>query len=117
VKVKILEIDSERRRLSLSVKRVEGQVLEPKALPPEEAVAAPQDGLDDAGETDDLPEPGRSEEASGLGDAAPAAPVAEAEFEPLAEAEPAAELEPAADPERAAEAGPDADADPPVKSS
>ena len=36
VKVKILEIDSERRRLSLSVKRVEGQVLEPKILPPEE---------------------------------------------------------------------------------
>ena len=36
VKVKILEIDSERRRLSLSVKRVEGQVLEPKVLPPEE---------------------------------------------------------------------------------
>ena len=29
-KVKILEIDSERRRLSLSVKRVEGQVLTPK---------------------------------------------------------------------------------------
>ena len=27
VRVKILEIDSERRRLSLSVKRVEGQVL------------------------------------------------------------------------------------------
>src|SRR5216110_3167118 len=36
VKVKILEIDSERRRLSLSVKRVEGQVLTPKVLPPEE---------------------------------------------------------------------------------
>ena len=39
VKVKILEIDSERRRLSLSVKRVEGQVLEPKVLPPEELAA------------------------------------------------------------------------------
>ena len=43
VKVKILEIDSERRRLSLSVKRVEGQVLEPKILPPEE-LAALDDG-------------------------------------------------------------------------
>ena len=32
VKVKILEIDSERRRLSLSIKRVEGQVL-PRAAP------------------------------------------------------------------------------------
>ena len=31
VKVKILEIDSERRRLSLSVKRVEGQILPPHA--------------------------------------------------------------------------------------
>ena len=49
VKVKILEIDSERRRLSLSVKRVEGQVLEPKILPPEELEA----GLDDAGEESD----------------------------------------------------------------
>ena len=39
VKVKILEIDSERRRLSLSVKRVEGQVLTPKVLPPEELAA------------------------------------------------------------------------------
>ena len=51
VKVKILEIDSERRRLSLSVKRVEGQVLEPKVLSPEEA-----------GDLDDVPELGLSED-------------------------------------------------------
>jgi small subunit ribosomal protein S1 len=51
VKVKILEIDSERRRLSLSVKRVEGQVLEPKVLTPEEA-----------GDLDDVPELGLSED-------------------------------------------------------
>ena len=49
VKVKILEIDSERRRLSLSVKRVEGQVLEPKVLPPEELAAVTDDGsIEDA---------------------------------------------------------------------
>src|SRR5947208_7035169 len=36
VKVKILEIDDERRRLSLSLKRVEGQNLPLRQLPPEE---------------------------------------------------------------------------------
>jgi small subunit ribosomal protein S1 len=48
VKVKILEIDSERRRLSLSVKRVEGQVLEPKILPPEELEGSDEDAIDEA---------------------------------------------------------------------
>jgi small subunit ribosomal protein S1 len=55
VKVKILEIDSERRRLSLSVKRVEGQVLTPKVLAPEELAEG-------AGDLDDLPELGLSED-------------------------------------------------------
>src|ERR687886_606884 len=50
VKVKILEIDSERRRLSLSVKRVEGQVLERRSI----------EG--DAGNLDDLPDLGLSED-------------------------------------------------------
>ena len=54
VKVKILEIDSERRRLSLSIKRVEGQV-----LPRREAGAAP---AGDAGDMDDMPELGLSED-------------------------------------------------------
>src|SRR4249919_1707442 len=36
VRVKILEIDSDRRRLSLSIKRVEGQVLPRREVPPEE---------------------------------------------------------------------------------
>ena len=67
VKVKILEIDSERRRLSLSVKRVEGQVLEPKVLPPEElaAMAAESAGAEQehgAGDLDDVPQLGLSEE-------------------------------------------------------
>jgi small subunit ribosomal protein S1 len=51
VKVKILEIDSERRRLSLSIKRVEGQVLPRKT-----------DGLGDAGDLEDMPELGLSED-------------------------------------------------------
>ncbi|MDX6678258.1 MAG: small subunit ribosomal protein, partial [Solirubrobacteraceae bacterium] len=91
VKVKILEIDSERRRLSLSVKRVEGQVLTPKVLPPEE--------LEGAGDLDDLPELGLSEEvfAGGAGELAEAsadapavddAPTAdEAADAPVADAE------------------------------
>ena len=62
VKVKILEIDSERRRLSLSVKRVEGQVLEPKVLPPEELAAMADESEapteHGAGDLDDVPAAG-----------------------------------------------------------
>ena len=49
VKVKILEIDSERRRLSLSIKRVEGQVL-------------PRRPIADAGDLENVPELGLSED-------------------------------------------------------
>jgi small subunit ribosomal protein S1 len=131
VKVKILEIDSERRRLSLSVKRVEGQVLEPKVLPPEE-LAAPDDAVEGAGDLDDVPELGLSEEVFAAEPAAPdaaadvepaaAAPEAAADVEPAAAAEPVAVEEPVAvaEPEPAASdepAAPDepaavADADP-----
>src|SRR6202451_836358 len=51
VRVKILEIDSERRRLSLSIKRVEGQVL------PVRPIIAPA-----ADEIEDVPELGLSED-------------------------------------------------------
>src|SRR4051812_22153014 len=52
VKVKILEIDSERHRLSLSIKRVEGQVLPRRT-----------EGLTgDAGDLEDMPELGLSED-------------------------------------------------------
>ena len=51
VRVKILEIDSERRRLSLSVKRVEGQVL-----------PTPRHRRRGAGDLDDVPELGLSED-------------------------------------------------------
>src|ERR1700755_412230 len=52
VRVKILEIDSERRRLSLSIKRVEGQVLPVRPIEP------PTSG----DSYDDVPELGLSEE-------------------------------------------------------
>ena len=53
VRVKILEIDSERRRLSLSIKRVEGQVLPVRPIEP------PAEGDDSY---DDVPDLGLSEE-------------------------------------------------------
>ena len=63
LRVKILEIDSERRRLSLSAKRVEGQVLPVRRIEPEPG----EDGEDAEGET----------EASAAIDAAPQAPVSD----------------------------------------
>jgi small subunit ribosomal protein S1 len=62
VRVKILEIDSERRRLSLSVKRVEGQELPRRA--PEELQAAPEG----AGDLDDVPSLGLSEDVFSAGE-------------------------------------------------
>jgi small subunit ribosomal protein S1 len=55
VRVKVLEIDSERRRLSLSVKRVEGQEL-------------PRRSLEGAGDLDHVPELGLSEDVFAAGD-------------------------------------------------
>src|SRR5947209_7974583 len=54
VRVKILEIDSERRRLSLSIKRVEGQTL------PVRPIVPPSEG--DGSDLDDVPELGLSED-------------------------------------------------------
>jgi small subunit ribosomal protein S1 len=51
VRVKVLEIDSERRRLSLSVKRVEDQILPPRSV-----------GEGAAGDLDDVPELGLSDD-------------------------------------------------------
>jgi small subunit ribosomal protein S1 len=104
VKVKILEIDSERRRLSLSVKRVEGQVLTPKVLPPEEMGEG-------AGDLDDLPELGLSEEVFAAGDdEVPEAPAAaEADAAPVADvevAEPAGEANSADAPVAEADSAP-----------
>ena len=70
VRVKILEIDSERRRLSLSIKRVEDQILPRRELPP---VAEGEDP--GAGDLDNVPELGLSEDVF----AAPPEPTAEEE--------------------------------------
>jgi small subunit ribosomal protein S1 len=92
VKVKILEIDSERRRLSLSIKRVEGQVLPRKT-----------DGLGDAGDLEDMPELGLSEdvfaEHGTVEDDTPEAESAEAEIvdAPVDEDVPVIEAEPVVD--------------------
>jgi small subunit ribosomal protein S1 len=115
VKVKILEIDSERRRLSLSIKRVEGQVL-------------PRRPIADAGDLENVPELGLSEDvfappvdpdadftaeptAEPEAEAAVAEPEAEVAAEPEAEAEVAAEpeAEVAAEPEAEVAAEPEAE--------
>jgi len=107
VRVKILEIDSERRRLSLSIKRVEGQVL-PRRTP------EPEPAAEGAGDLENVPDLGLSEDVFAGGEAqAEAAPeaVAPVEAAPEAEAAPAEEAlaeetAPAAPEEPAAEAAP-----------
>jgi len=115
IRVKILEIDSERRRLSLSAKRVEDQILPlsrpdaPAASPAEpEAVADEQvvleDSLDvavgeDAGElaADQAAAEQTSAEALASEEAAVAEPAGESVVDAPAEETPAAAEEPAAD--------------------
>ncbi len=90
VSVLILEVDAERRRLSLSMKRVDGD--------------GGDDGSDEGSQL--TPNLGLSEEVFAEGSTAPADSTAEAEPEPLAEAEPVAEA-----PEAEAEAEPVAEAE------
>ena len=71
VKVRILEIDTERRRLSLSVKRVEGQIL-PARVP-----EGPQAVSEGAGDLDDLPDLALSDDV--FAGAPPERPVSEPE--------------------------------------
>ena len=82
VKVKILEIDSERRRLSLSIKRVEDQIL------PRRDVQAIEGEAADAGDLDHMPELGLSEDVFATQPDAEAFAAAEAPVEdaPAAEA-------------------------------
>jgi small subunit ribosomal protein S1 len=90
VKVKILEIDSERRRLSLSIKRVEGQVL------PQRDTMAPTETSDGgAGDLENVPELGLSEDVFSNAPEAEA-PVDEVEAPAEAEVEAPVEDEPAA---------------------
>ncbi len=81
VKVKILEIDDERRRLSLSVKRVEGQVLPTRTL---------EDGYDEISDEGYSAADYGYDEPAAAGDATAEAEVAE---EPVAEAEAPADVE------------------------
>jgi small subunit ribosomal protein S1 len=121
VKVKILEIDAERRRLSLSVKRVEGQNLPLRSAgdaPLETHVSegdlanAPDYGLSDdvfAGQS----QGGMSEQEAGLAAAAAAFGTSEQQAAVAGTpTEPEAPEAPAADAEQPADAGPaDAPAD------
>jgi small subunit ribosomal protein S1 len=106
VRVKILEIDQERRRLSLSVKRVEGQI-----LPSERRAAAGE--VVDHGSFDDVPDLGLSEDVftgdSHYGGGEPPAPEAPAADAPAADA-PAAEAPAAEAPAAEASAAPEAPA-------
>jgi small subunit ribosomal protein S1 len=98
VKVLILEVDAERRRLSLSMKRVDGD--------------GGDEGADEGSQL--TPNLGLSEEVFAEGSTAPADATAEAaaESEPVAEAEPVEEAEPEPEPAAEAEAAPDAEAEP-----
>jgi small subunit ribosomal protein S1 len=98
-RVKILEIDEERRRLSLSFKRVEDQI-----LPVRERVETPPG---ETGEMDEVPELGLSEDVF-----TEQVPEAQAEVEaPVAEPEAQAEQVAEAAPEPAA----DAEIEPPAE--
>jgi small subunit ribosomal protein S1 len=86
VRVKILEIDSERRRLSLSIKRVEGQVLPVRPiLPPTET------------DLEDMPELGLSEDVFASADAPPATDPSEPSTRSSDDEEEAAPEEPQVD--------------------
>ena len=89
VRVKVLEIDSERRRLSLSIKRVEDQIL------PRRDRQAPE--VSGAGDLDDVPELGLSEDvfsdARIAAGAEPEAPSVEPEAPSVEPEAPSAEPE------------------------
>jgi small subunit ribosomal protein S1 len=113
VNVRILEVDADRRRLSLSLKRVEdGMPVQPK---PGEEAEPPALGLSDEVFADEVPaaealEAPVEEDPAAEAAAEPEADVeAEVEEEPVAE-EPVAEEPAAAEP--VAEAEPEAEAEP-----
>jgi small subunit ribosomal protein S1 len=100
VNVRILEVDADRRRLSLSLKRVEeGMPVQPK---PGDEAEPPALGLSDEVFADEVPA------AEALEAPTPEEPVA---GEPATEPEPVAEAEPVAEPEPEAETEPEAGAD------
>jgi small subunit ribosomal protein S1 len=80
IRVKVLEIDSERRRLSLSAKRVEGQVLPlPRADQPDSGAGGDEPAAEAGAETADAEEPeAAGEEASAQAEPTGEAPAGEA---------------------------------------
>jgi small subunit ribosomal protein S1 len=94
LKVKILEVDDSRRRLSLSVKRVEGQEL-PLREPEEEVVAATEEEAVPEAEA----EPAEAGEAPEAEVETPEAPPEEAPPEEAPEEEPPDEVPEEAPPE------------------
>jgi small subunit ribosomal protein S1 len=115
VKVKILEIDEERRRLSLSLKRVEGQVLPRREVTPVEPVDEQEVGeqeVPDLGLSEEVFTPEAEATVEAEAPEAEAPVDAEAPGEAAADAEPAAEAaEPAPEEEQPVAAAPEA-ADP-----
>jgi small subunit ribosomal protein S1 len=98
LRVKILEIDSERRRLSLSAKRVEGQVLPVRRIEPEQPSEAADAQADADGDAELGPEATADEapqaQAPEAAVAQPAAEQAAGATEALGEGEPTAEVAP-----------------------
>lgn len=95
VRVKILEINDALRRLSLSVKRVEGQVLQRRELTPEDLAAASAEELtaEQARYAEDLGGSAAEEGAAPAAEEAPAETAAAEEAPAAEEAAPAAEAE------------------------
>jgi small subunit ribosomal protein S1 len=101
--VKILEIDEERRRLSLSIKRVEGQNMAMAGLGEQIAQAEGGGQADAAEETEEQAPPPTGSMADAFADAAAVADAA-AEQQPAAEEQPSAEEQPAAEEQPSEEA-------------
>jgi small subunit ribosomal protein S1 len=99
--VKILEIDEERRRLSLSIKRVEGQNMAMAGLG--EQIAQAEGGQDEEPEVQADPPSGQMADAFANAATAAEAPAEEA---PAAEETPAAEEQPSDEAEAPAEEAP-----------
>jgi small subunit ribosomal protein S1 len=120
VKVKILEIDDERRRLSLSLKRVEGQVLPMREIA---STGDGEEGADSADGVGDVPDLDLSEEVFSSEDVAdqstaeaPEAPAPEPEATVEAPDEATAEQpEPVAEQPEAGAEQPEPSAEPPAE--
>jgi len=103
VKVKILEIDSERRRLSLSVKRVEGQTLPLRSAAPPQQEGGGGEVADE--DLDNVPELDLSDEVFAGADGSGGEGGEDAASANGAEGTASAEVEDVAEDARASEAG------------